>query len=211
MRSCVITKEKLPKNELLRIVRDPNGMVIVDTTGKINGRGAYIKKDKEVLDKAKKSGYEYVEEFKRPNKILKKINPDGLSIISIVTLKTYSGIDIVSSSLRLQFKDTIIQTILNNGTTTYPFLDKDDNVYTEINNNSLLNINIPKYEDMIKLSKKLACEMTEFKEIEWLFTLDDNKIELLGCGMWNNYIFAQKQIYLNNKNGLYSYYKTKRF
>ncbi len=55
MRSCVITKEKLPKNELLRIVRDPNGMVIVDTTGKINGRGAYIKKDKEVLDKAKKS------------------------------------------------------------------------------------------------------------------------------------------------------------
>ncbi len=55
MRSCVITKEKLPKNELLRIVKDPNGMVIVDTTGKINGRGAYIKKDKEVLDKAKKS------------------------------------------------------------------------------------------------------------------------------------------------------------
>ena len=55
MRSCVITKEKLPKNELLRIVRDPNGMVIVDMTGKINGRGAYIKKDKEVLDKAKKS------------------------------------------------------------------------------------------------------------------------------------------------------------
>lgn len=55
MRSCVITKEKLPKNELLRIVRDPNGMVSVDTTGKINGRGAYIKKDKEVLDKAKKS------------------------------------------------------------------------------------------------------------------------------------------------------------
>lgn len=55
MRSCVITKEKLPKNELLRIVRDPNGVVVVDTTGKINGRGAYIKKDKEVLDKAKKS------------------------------------------------------------------------------------------------------------------------------------------------------------
>lgn len=164
-----------------------------------------------MLDKAKKSGYEYVEEFKRPNKILKKINPDGLSIISIVTLKTNGGIDIVSSLLRLQFKDTIIQTILNNGTTTYPFLDKDDNVYTEINNNSLLNINMPKYEDMIKLSKKLACEMTEFKEIEWLFTLDNNKIELLGCGMWNNYLFAQKQIYLNNKDGLYSYYKTKRF
>lgn len=164
-----------------------------------------------MLDKAKKSGYEYVEEFKRPNKVFNKINPDGLSIVSIVTLKTHNKIDIVSSSLKLQFKDITIQTILNDGTTVYPFLDKDDNIYTELNNNSLLNIEIPKYDDMVKLSKELACEMAEFKEIEWLFTVGDNKIELLGCGMWNNYLFAQKQIYLNNKDGLYSYYKTKRF
>ena len=55
LRRCVVTKEQMPKSELLRIVRDPNGVVVVDTTGKINGRGAYIKRDKEVLDKAKKS------------------------------------------------------------------------------------------------------------------------------------------------------------
>lgn len=55
LRSCVITKEKLPKNELLRVVRTPEGNVVVDTTGKVNGRGAYIKKDLEVLEKAKKS------------------------------------------------------------------------------------------------------------------------------------------------------------
>lgn len=55
MRSCVITREKLPKGELLRIVRGTDGVVVVDTTGKINGRGAYIKKDISVLDKAKKS------------------------------------------------------------------------------------------------------------------------------------------------------------
>ena len=53
MRSCVITKEKLPKMELLRIVKTPDGEI--DTTGKLNGRGAYIKKDIEVLEKAKKS------------------------------------------------------------------------------------------------------------------------------------------------------------
>ena len=54
MRSCVVTREKLPKIELLRIVKTPNGDVIADITGKINGRGAYIKKDIVVLDKAKK-------------------------------------------------------------------------------------------------------------------------------------------------------------
>ena len=55
LRTCVITKEKLPKKELLRIVRTPEGKVVVDETGKINGSGAYIKKDISVLDKIKSS------------------------------------------------------------------------------------------------------------------------------------------------------------
>lgn len=55
MRSCVVTREKLPKQELLRIVKTPEGNVVADISGKINGRGAYIKKDIEVLEKAKKS------------------------------------------------------------------------------------------------------------------------------------------------------------
>ena len=52
MRSCVITKEKLPKKELIRVVRTPDGEVIIDVSGKANGRGAYVKKDKEVIEKA---------------------------------------------------------------------------------------------------------------------------------------------------------------
>ena len=55
MRSCVVTREKLPKSELLRIVRTTDGDIIADISGKINGRGAYIKKDIAVLEKAKKS------------------------------------------------------------------------------------------------------------------------------------------------------------
>lgn len=55
MRSCVVTYEKLPKKELLRIVRTPEGEVKADLTGKCNGRGAYIKKDVQVLEKAKKT------------------------------------------------------------------------------------------------------------------------------------------------------------
>ena len=55
MRSCVVTREKLPKSELLRIVRTTDSEVVADISGKVNGRGAYIKKDIAVLEKAKKS------------------------------------------------------------------------------------------------------------------------------------------------------------
>ena len=54
LRTCVVTREKLPKAELLRIVRTPEGEVLVDETGKMNGRGAYIKRDVQVLEQAKK-------------------------------------------------------------------------------------------------------------------------------------------------------------
>lgn len=55
MRTCVITREKYPKQELIRVVRDNEGNVSVDLTGKANGRGAYLKKDIDVINKAKKS------------------------------------------------------------------------------------------------------------------------------------------------------------
>lgn len=55
MRTCVVTKEKCEKKDLLRIVRTPEGKIIVDLTGKANGRGAYLKKDAEVIKKAQAS------------------------------------------------------------------------------------------------------------------------------------------------------------
>ena len=53
LRRCVVTKEQLPKQELLRIVKNKENEVFVDLTGKANGRGAYIKKDVNVLQTAK--------------------------------------------------------------------------------------------------------------------------------------------------------------
>lgn len=53
-RMCVVTREKTDKNKLLRIVKDNLGNVFVDVTGKKNGKGAYITKDLEVLETAKK-------------------------------------------------------------------------------------------------------------------------------------------------------------
>ena len=55
MRMCVVTREKLPKGELVRVVRTSEGNVIIDESGKANGRGAYLKKDRDVFLKAQKN------------------------------------------------------------------------------------------------------------------------------------------------------------
>ena len=54
MRKCVVSNEVFPKNELIRIVKTPNGEVVVDVTGKVNGHGAYLKKSLEIVKLAQK-------------------------------------------------------------------------------------------------------------------------------------------------------------
>ena len=53
LRTCIVTKEKLSKQELIRVVRTPEKEIIIDETLRANGRGAYLKKDLEVFEKAK--------------------------------------------------------------------------------------------------------------------------------------------------------------
>ncbi|MBQ4584375.1 MAG: YlxR family protein [Bacilli bacterium] len=70
MRMCVISREKCEKKELIRIVRTPEKNIIIDETGKANGKGAYLKKDKEVIEKAQKT--------KILNKVLEVDIPDSI-------------------------------------------------------------------------------------------------------------------------------------
>lgn len=55
LRTCVVSHEKSEKKDLLRVVRTPLGEVVYDSTGKLNGKGAYLKKSIEVINKAKKT------------------------------------------------------------------------------------------------------------------------------------------------------------
>ena len=52
MRKCLGCQESKPKKELCRIVKTQNGEIIIDDTGKLEGRGAYICYNEECLDKA---------------------------------------------------------------------------------------------------------------------------------------------------------------
>lgn len=54
LRRCVATHEQLPKKELIRVVRTPQHEVVVDLSGKANGRGAYLKRSVEAIDLAQK-------------------------------------------------------------------------------------------------------------------------------------------------------------
>lgn len=42
LRTCISCRDTKPKRELLRVVRTPDGHVVVDATGKKSGRGAYL-------------------------------------------------------------------------------------------------------------------------------------------------------------------------
>lgn len=55
LRKCVITGEILPKKELIRIVKDNQGLIFIDPTSKANGHGAYIKNDLQAIEKARKN------------------------------------------------------------------------------------------------------------------------------------------------------------
>ena len=77
LRRCVVTNERLPKKELMRIVKNKEGEVFVDPTGKANGRGAYIKKSNEAIDLAmKKKVLNRVLETEIPEELYEELRGD---------------------------------------------------------------------------------------------------------------------------------------
>lgn len=55
LRQCIGCGEMKSKKEMIRVIKTPEGDIVIDVTGKKNGRGAYICPDKECLKKAIKS------------------------------------------------------------------------------------------------------------------------------------------------------------
>ena len=55
VRKCTGCGERFLKNTLVRIVKTPSGDIVLDTTGKISGRGAYICRSAKCLKKAEKT------------------------------------------------------------------------------------------------------------------------------------------------------------
>ena len=55
LRMCIVCRDRSDKKELVRVVRNKNGEIFLDKTGKANGRGAYVCKAKDCFDKLNKT------------------------------------------------------------------------------------------------------------------------------------------------------------
>ena len=74
MRRCLATNQSFTKKDLLRIVRTPEGEVKVDLTGKLNGKGAYLSRNMEALQIArKKKVFDRALEIEIPEEIYQEI------------------------------------------------------------------------------------------------------------------------------------------
>src|SRR5699024_11352822 len=52
LRKCLVTQELKPKEDLIRLVKTKDNEILIDPTGKVNGRGAYLSYNKDVILKA---------------------------------------------------------------------------------------------------------------------------------------------------------------
>jgi predicted RNA-binding protein YlxR (DUF448 family) len=55
VRQCIACRQEKPKNELVRVIRTPEGDICIDKTGRMNGRGAYICMSMDCYKKAVKT------------------------------------------------------------------------------------------------------------------------------------------------------------
>ncbi len=81
MRQCIGCQEMKSKKEMIRVIRTPEGEVCIDTTGRKNGRGAYICADAECLRKAVKNhGLERSLKMQIPPSVYERLEEEMSSI-----------------------------------------------------------------------------------------------------------------------------------
>ena len=77
VRQCVGCREMMPKKEMLRVIRTPEEEVILDPTGKKNGRGAYLCFSSDCLSKARKNkGLERSLKVSIPDEVYEKLEKE---------------------------------------------------------------------------------------------------------------------------------------
>lgn len=76
-RMCIGCREMKDKKELIRIVKNKESQVSFDETGKLPGRGAYVCKSRECIDKARKNkGFERAFKISLPDEIISRLSEE---------------------------------------------------------------------------------------------------------------------------------------
>ena len=80
-RTCLVCRESKDKRLLLRVVRTPEGQIIVDPTGKANGRGAYLCRQSQCLDKG-------LTKERLAQALKTNVSPDEMAALNVAIQKT---------------------------------------------------------------------------------------------------------------------------
>ena len=81
MRKCVGCNEKFEKKALIRVLKTPEGKIILDATGRANGRGAYLCKNGTCLEKAvRNKGLERSLGEKIPDSVLEDLKEEIVNL-----------------------------------------------------------------------------------------------------------------------------------
>ena len=74
---CIVCRSQSDKKELLRIVKNKEGEIFVDDSGKANGRGAYVCKEKDCYAKlCKQKGLNRAFKCNVPAEVYEKIGEE---------------------------------------------------------------------------------------------------------------------------------------
>ena len=77
MRQCIGCQQMKPKREMLRVIKTPSGEIVLDATGRQNGRGAYLCFSGDCLNKAvKNKGLERSLKMKIPSQVYEQLKEE---------------------------------------------------------------------------------------------------------------------------------------
>ena len=136
----------------------------------------------------------------KQHKDLEQITNDYV-LINIVSICSNNKVNLLTSTIRFRDDNRIITGYVNvdTGNLTGNLKDEHDNVYSYFYNYS-----IPSYDKIKELTKKLALELSEIKEIEWSFIVDyKGNVHLIDANIWKDTEFTQQPEYLIDNIGLY--------
>lgn len=173
-----------------------------------------------VLSDVNKNNLYFLEENFKQHKLIEKINPYNINILSIVTLKYKNTVNIINSTIKFGSSVSFVYDYqksnyingyidIANGKIKGKCIDRYGKTFSHhpISGESFIDFKVPNFKKAINTAIKCAKDIDNILEIEWNFAISKTKIILISANIWKDYIFCQMPEFLEDKKGLMPYYR----
>ncbi len=130
---------------------------------------------------------------------------NNMVLINIVSICNNKNVELLTSTIKFRDDNRIITGYvdINNGYLTGNLKDEHDNIYSYF-----YDYKLPSYDIIKNLTKVVALELSEIKEVEWTFTVDNmGEVHLMDANIWKDTTFTQQPEYLDDYVGLFPKFK----